>query len=192
MNNNDDPAGTGAQSGQSLGVPDPLRPLPDERMLRRYLLGQCSSEESDGVELAALQNNDVSDLLSLIQDELIEEYVDDTLGKEEQAYLSQSAGNRTKIHLSRALQMRVAAHKRYTEEQFRSQPSGGMAPPRSLALGGTARDRDEVTRSHPIAWENGSAEAETFGVRPKTLGRTFRDNIRSILRRILPKSSNKP
>lgn len=50
-----------------------------EEKLRRYLLGQCSADESAEIERAAFQDSSVSDALSVIEDELTEDYVCDQL-----------------------------------------------------------------------------------------------------------------
>ncbi len=50
-----------------------------EEKLRRYLLGQCSADESAEIERVAFQDSSVSDALSVIEDELTEDYVGDQL-----------------------------------------------------------------------------------------------------------------
>jgi CHAT domain-containing protein/Flp pilus assembly protein TadD len=73
--------------------------VPDEQRLRRYLLGQCSTQESEDVEQAALRNNEVMDLLSVIEDELTEEYVEDELNNEDKLFFEISFLNkRERMH----------------------------------------------------------------------------------------------
>jgi len=71
-------------------MPDDDLPKPDHRpqnekfddqFLRRYLLGQCSQIESDDLEQAVLLNGEVADLLSAIEDELTEEYIENALSE---------------------------------------------------------------------------------------------------------------
>ena len=77
-----------------------------EQQLRRYLLGQCSPEEVEHVEQAALGNTDVSDLLSVIEDELTEEYVEDQLNGDDKVCFERqfrSPERRNKILVSATL-----------------------------------------------------------------------------------------
>ena len=59
--------------------------LQNEEQLRRYLLGQCSPNESDEVELAMVSEGEVADLLAVLEDELTEDYVSGALNDSERA-----------------------------------------------------------------------------------------------------------
>jgi RNA polymerase sigma-70 factor, ECF subfamily len=125
--------------------------LRDEQKYRRYLLGQCSPQESDDVEQAIVVESDVSDLVGVIEDELTEDYVKGDLNDGdrisfERQFLSNPEGRR-KIRLSAVLLNRLdVAEKlnaRHTEATLASQtqsiPSGsgteGTPPMPSVAAG---------------------------------------------------------
>jgi hypothetical protein len=59
--------------------------VPDEQKLRRYLLGQGLAGESEEVEKALLANAEVSDWLSVLEDELTEDYVTGELNDTDRA-----------------------------------------------------------------------------------------------------------
>jgi RNA polymerase sigma-70 factor (ECF subfamily) len=50
------------------------RQLPSEAKLRRYLLGMCGREEAEEIDLAIL-SEDMQQILEVVEDELIEDYV---------------------------------------------------------------------------------------------------------------------
>jgi hypothetical protein len=82
-----------------------------EEKLRRYLLGQCSADESAEIELAAFRDNSVSDALSVIEDELTEDYVGDELNDFDRSCFElkflTSSERREKVRLSALLSNRA-------------------------------------------------------------------------------------
>jgi hypothetical protein len=92
----------------SNGEPERIQAgVPDEQKLRRYLLGQDLAGESEEIERALLSHAEISDLLSVLEDELTEDYVTGELndrerGAFERLYLTSEEG-RMKIQLSAML-----------------------------------------------------------------------------------------
>ena len=51
----------------------------DELMVRRYLLSSVSEEERDQVETRLMTNDEFSRLIDLVEDDLVEEYLEGAL-----------------------------------------------------------------------------------------------------------------
>ncbi len=87
-----------------------------EEKLRRYLLGQCSADESTEIERAAFQDSSVSDALSVLEDELTEDYVGDQLNDFDRSCFElkflTSSERREKLRLSALLLNRTEVLRR--------------------------------------------------------------------------------
>src|SRR5258708_33552829 len=110
-----------------------------EEKLRRYLLGQCPANESAEIERAAFQDSSVSDALSVLEDELTDDYVCDQLSdfdrscfelkfltsneRREKLRLSALLLNRTEV-LRRVPPSFVRAHQLMSQEM--KEALGGM------------------------------------------------------------------
>lgn len=111
-----------------------------EDLLRKYLLGQCSYEEADRIERAAFENDRISTALTIIEDELTEEYVTDKLNEFERACFElkflTGQERREKIRLSAMLLKRTEVLTRAPSPfiQAHQMVSAGTASP-PLAAG---------------------------------------------------------
>jgi hypothetical protein len=86
--------------------------LYDEEELRRYLLGKLSPDEMDNLEERFFEDGDLFETLSIVEDELIEDYVKDELSatdrlKFETKFLT-SKNRKEKLNNARAAQVYVA------------------------------------------------------------------------------------
>src|SRR6266851_388276 len=110
-----------------------------EEKLRRYLLGQCSADESAEIERAAFQDSSVSDALSVIEDELTEDYVGDQLNDFDRSCFElkflTSSERREKLRLSALLLNRAEVLRRVPPSFVRAHQL--MAQEMKEALGGT-------------------------------------------------------
>ncbi len=111
-----------------------------EEKLRRYLLGQCSADESAEIERAAFRDNSVSDALSVIEDELTEDYVCDQLNDLDRSCFElkflMSSERREKLRLSALLLNRAEALRRVPPSFVRAHQL--MSQETQEALGDTA------------------------------------------------------
>ncbi len=110
-----------------------------EEKLRRYLLGQCSADESAEIERAAFQDSSVSDALSVIEDELTEDYVCDQLNDLDRSCFElkflTSSERREKLRLSALLLNRTEMLQRVPPSFVRAHQL--MSQEVKEALGGT-------------------------------------------------------
>ncbi len=95
-----------------------------EGKLRRYLLGQCPANESAEIERAAFQDSSVSDALSVIEDELTEDYVCDQLNDLDRSCFElkflTSSERREKLRLSALLLNRTEVLRRVPPDFVRA------------------------------------------------------------------------
>jgi len=79
----------------------------DEQRLRAYLLGRCTPEEAEKIELDLLSDDELPDMLAVLEDELTEEYVAGELSVQDSAFFEMhflsSAKRRHKIEASALL-----------------------------------------------------------------------------------------
>lgn len=89
-------------------------PLPDETMVRRYLLGQldASPELADKLHDRMLSDDGLSEMVGVIEDEIIENYLDGTLNpadrKAVEEHFLRPAERREKLRLARRLEQHLA------------------------------------------------------------------------------------
>ncbi len=112
----------------------------NEEKLRRYLLGQCSSDESAEIERAAFRDNSLSDALSVIEDELTEDYVCEQLNDFDRSCFElkflMSSERREKLRLSALLLNRAEVLRRVPPSFVRAHQL--MSQETQEALGDTA------------------------------------------------------
>lgn len=79
----------------------------DEPILRAYLLGELAPEEQKKIEERLLFDNDYVELLLIIEEELMDSYLRDTLGKTErnefESYFLSTPDRRRKLKMAKAL-----------------------------------------------------------------------------------------
>ncbi len=134
-----------------------------EGKLRRYLLGQCPANESAEIERAAFQDSSVSDALSVIEDELTEDYVCDQLNDLDRSCFElkflTSSERREKLRLSALLLNRtevlrrvppdfVRAHQ-LTSEEMKDALRATMEGASGLVTGG-GRESTPVNTTSPV------------------------------------------
>src|SRR5688572_8598526 len=85
----------------------------DEGHLRKYLLGELSEAEQHALEERLLTKNELFELLTVVEDELIEDYVDGTLSRAERSRVDKlflsAPERRRKMSFAMALRRYVAA-----------------------------------------------------------------------------------
>jgi len=135
-----------------------------EEKLRRYLLGECSANETAEIERAAFQDSSVSDALSVIEDELTEDYVCDQLNDLDRSCFElkflTSSERREKLRLSALLLNRtevlrrvppglVRAHQLMSEETKEALESTGEVFYMNEPV--TGGDRDALDERMPAS-----------------------------------------
>jgi len=90
--------------------------------LRRYLLGELSPEDQLSLELELMTDNHTFEQLSVAEDELVEEYLEDSLSPREkerfETHFLSTPERRQALKLTKALRRYVAAHKRASKVPF--------------------------------------------------------------------------
>jgi phosphoribosyl-dephospho-CoA transferase len=94
----------------------------NESTLKRYLLGQLDQEEQERLEREIMTDNDTFEQLSAAEDELVEEYLEDSLSardreKFERHFLS-TPERRQELTLAKALRRYVAEKKNASKVPF--------------------------------------------------------------------------
>jgi len=86
--------------------------LPEENNIRRYLLGTLGEPELSEIEQKLLDNEELSQTADLIEDEIIEQYLDGELGAPDkravETHFLRPPEHRKKLHFARLLRHRVA------------------------------------------------------------------------------------
>ena len=100
----------------------------NESALRKYLLGTLESQGCDEIEEQLLSNEEFARLIDLIEDEIIEEYVDGSLSpKDQQAvetYFLRPPSRQKKLKFARMLRTQF-----YEEAEVESMPTSIPSPP---------------------------------------------------------------
>src|SRR5260370_23570728 len=138
----------------------------NEEKLRRYLLGQCSSDESAEIERAAFRDNSLSDALSVIEDELTEDYVCEQLNDVDRSCFElkflMSSERREKLRLSALLLNRAEVLRRVPPSFVRAHQL--MSQETQEALGDTA----DSLMSELVTGGDRKASRSTFRSTPVT------------------------
>src|SRR5215467_912961 len=114
--------------------------IPDPHQIRQYLLGRLDDNEEleNGLSEGILFQNDMSEMADLIEDELIEQYLDGTLDTAERAdvekYFLRPSERRERLQFARLLRDRLQ-----TSQSDVVPLSHDISPPPRMAVpqGGT-------------------------------------------------------
>jgi tetratricopeptide (TPR) repeat protein len=70
-------------TNRGAGVVEKMNQLPDQAMIRRYALGNVSEEERESFDLRLMNDNELYDELSMVEDDLMDEYLAGELSGDE-------------------------------------------------------------------------------------------------------------
>lgn len=154
--------------------------LRDEEKLRRYLLGQCSPQESDEIEEAIVVEDDLADLVAVLESELAEDYVTGEMTEADRVCFERQVLNNEerlrKVRLSAMLLDRLDILENLRLEKIRRRQNTFQTERRSSVFG---REGATDLGSGPDQRSSPSVNVATPGLAFYAFDHAYLDRLRS-------------